>query len=75
VAFGGQQVIIERRGKPMAALVGLDNKGPKTERQKKSPDDARGALALVGAWRQLDDSHAAATLADIHAQRDKGYNA
>ena len=44
VAFGGEQVIIERRGKPMAALVGLDEKGPKTGTRKRSPVEARGAL-------------------------------
>lgn len=72
VAFGGQRVIIERRGKPLAALVGLDDMMSKTERRSYSPGDARGALALVGAWRMLDQSEAAGIVADIRAQRDGG---
>lgn len=72
VAFGGEKVIIERRGKPLAALVGLDQQTPTAEHRKVSPDDARGGLALVGAWRKLDDSDAEGILADIHTQRDGG---
>ena len=74
VAFGGQQVIIERRGKPLAALVGVDDRNTYAEGRRKLPKDARGALALVGAWRKLEDSEAAGILADIHAQRDNGLN-
>lgn len=72
VAYGGEQVIIERRGKPLAALVGLNSKVIKAESIKKSSHDARGSLALVGAWRKLGDSDAAKVLADIHTVRDRG---
>lgn len=72
VAYGGEQVIIERRGKPMAALVGLNDRGPKSDRRKKSPNDARGALALVGAWRKLESTEIAGILTDIHSQRGVG---
>ena len=72
VAFGGEQVIIERRGKPLAMLVGLNEKIPKVEREKRSPGNARGALALVGAWRTLDDADASEILDEIDAQRDSG---
>ena len=70
VAFGGEQVIIERRGKPLAVLVGLNDQMPEAHRERDSHKDARGALALVGAWRGLEDSDAADILADIDAQRD-----
>ena len=75
VAFGDQQVIIERRGRPMAALVGLDGLTPMNGRRRRPPEDARGALALVGAWRGLDDTRAATNLADIYAQRNNGQEA
>ena len=74
VAFGGQQVVIERRGKPMAVLVGLDHKVLNTDKRNESPGEARGALALVGVWRSLEDSEAAGVLDDIHAQRGNERN-
>ena len=59
----------------MAALVGLDDLAPMNGRRSRPLEVARGALALVGAWRSLDDSRAAANLADIYARRNDGHNA
>jgi len=72
VAFGGEKVIIERRGKPMAVLVSLDLKRSQSNHAKASPEDARGSLARVGAWGSLQDAEAAEILEDIHNQRDGG---
>ena len=72
VAFGGEKVIIERRGKPMAVLVSLDLNKSQSNQAKAWPEDARGSLALVGAWGTLRDSEAAEILEDIRLQRDGG---
>ena len=53
VAYGGQYIIIERRGKPFAALR------------------PQGALALVGAWREVEDVDMDSLVVDIYGQREK----
>ena len=73
VAYGGQHFIIERRGKPLAALVSVND----LERLEQGrPTSARplGALALVGAWRGVKDRDVDALIADIYAarKRDRG---
>jgi prevent-host-death family protein len=67
VAYGGEHYVIERRGKPLAALVSvhdlerLEQLGP--------PSRPRGALALVGAWRDVEEQDVEALVADIYAER------
>lgn len=68
VTYSGAQVIIERRGQPLAALVGLDDFEQLAQRRA-APAPPRGALALVGAWEELDDGEIEALVADIYAQR------
>lgn len=53
VAFGGQHVVIERRGRPLAALVSMEDL-ERLERDEERPA-ARGALALVGAFRDVPE--------------------
>jgi prevent-host-death family protein len=70
VAYGRERYVIERRGKPLAALVSVDE----LERlEHASPTAARpgGALALLGAWREVDDRDLDAMLADIYAERER----
>ncbi len=64
VAYGGEHVIIERRGKPLAALVSIADLERLDQGQAISAR-ARGALALVGAWR-LDQ-----LVAEIYARRQQ----
>ena len=73
VAFGGQYVIIERRGKPLAALVSLADL-ERLEQEHATSTRPTGALALVGAWRDVPDEALDALVADIYAarERDKG---
>lgn len=52
VAYGGEQYIIERRGKPVAVLVGVDDLNRRAEQQPSS-DRPKGFLSLVGAWGDL----------------------
>jgi prevent-host-death family protein len=53
VSLKGEQFIIERKGKPMAAIVGLKDLEmiePPRIREKK-----KGLLAAIGAWEEFDD--------------------
>ena len=69
-AFGNERIIIERRGKPLAALVSvtdlerLETGGPAAPRPQ-------GALALVGAWREVDDEDMDSLVEAIYAQREE----
>ena len=70
VAYGGKRFIIERRGKPLAALVSL------ADLKRLEQDRARalrplGALALVGAWAELGNEEIDALVAHIYAEREK----
>ena len=69
VAYGGQRVVIERRGRPLAALVSMADL--ELLRQGR-PTSARpnGALALTGAWREMDDEDMDSLMADIYAGRE-----
>lgn len=68
VAYNGARVIIERRGRPLAALVSLDDL-ERLGRGRTLSTQPRGALALVGAWRELEDREIDALVEDIYAQR------
>lgn len=70
VAYGGQQIIIERRGKPFAALVSIDDL-KQLERYRTTSARPQGALALIGAWRDLADADMDSLVADIYSQREK----
>jgi prevent-host-death family protein len=73
VAFGGQCVIIERRGKPLAALVSLAD-FERLEQEHATSARPIGALALVGAWRDVLDEELDTLVLDIYSarERDKG---
>lgn len=68
VIYGGQRVIIQRRGKPLAALVSLDDLAL-IEREKAGDARPQGALALVGAWSEIEDEDIDSLVQDIYAQR------
>ncbi len=67
VAYGGEDYVIERRGKPLAALVSVDD----LQRLEglRPASRLQGALALVGAWREVEEQDLDALIADIYAQR------
>lgn len=63
-AYRRERFLIERRGKPMAALVSADD----LRWLEEEPVSPRGLLAAAGAWADfeaLDD-----VLADIYRQRE-----
>lgn len=70
VAYQGQHVVIERRGKPMAALVSVEDLG-RIEGEQPASERPRGALALVRAWDDVGDSDIDAMVADIYAAREQ----
>ena len=70
VAYGGQPIVIERHGKPCAALVSMDDLR-QIEPYRTTSARPQGALALVGAWREVDDTAMDALTDAIYVQREK----
>ena len=67
VAYGRERYIIERRGKPVAALVSLADLATLQESVK----GPRGALALVGAWSEVEDDEMDALVSEVYAERER----
>ena len=68
VAYGGEQYVIERRGKPVAALVSVDDL-QRLEQGRATSARPLGALAIVAAWREVDDEDLDAVIAEIYSER------
>ena len=64
----GGQVIIEKRGKPLAALVSVGAL-ELIEQQQTTSASPQGALALAGAWGDLKERELEALLAHVQAER------
>ena len=69
VAYGGQHVIIERRGRPLVALVSVADLQLLEQGRATSPPP-RGALALIGAWGEVSDDELDSFIEDIYADRN-----
>ncbi len=70
VAHRGEHYIIERRGKPIAGLVSVDEL-EMLEQGKATSDHPLGALALVGAWCEVEDQEIDGLLSQIYAERER----
>jgi prevent-host-death family protein len=70
--YAGERYLIERRGKPLAALVGVEDL-EQLEAEGGSPRSRpRGALALVGAWGEFaGDDEIDAMVGEIYAARER----
>lgn len=68
VAYAGETYVIERRGKPLAALVAVDDLRRLEEGRARS-QPLTGALALVGTWAEVPDEEIDAIFADVLASR------
>jgi prevent-host-death family protein len=68
VAYRGEHYVIERRGKPLAALVSVDDL-ERLEQGCATSARPQGALAIVDACREVDDQDLDALVADIHSER------
>lgn len=70
IARTAERVVIERRGRPVAAVISLAELGRLEELgTPRLGDHAAGALALVGLWEDVDDAEIDAFVADILASR------
>ncbi len=68
VAYRGDRVVIERRGKPVAALVSVED----LERLEQVPaGGTRNPLAIIGLWKDWPKEELDALVADIYAERDR----
>lgn len=70
VGYGGQHIIIERHGKPIAALVSVGDL-ERLERGQATSARPQGALALAGAWREVKEKDLESLIEDIYAGREK----
>ncbi len=71
VAFRGEQYVIERQGKPLAALVSVHGL-EKLQDESSALDRRRGALALVGMWGNVEDTDIDTFIADVYFEREQG---
>lgn len=73
VGFAGERFLVERRGKPLAALVGAEDlKRLEGEGGSEVGQRPRGAMALVGMWGDLiDDGEIEAMLEEVYAAREE----
>ena len=69
-AVGGQYVVIERRGKPLATLVGIGDL-ERLEQGRATSSKPRGALSLVGAWKEVPEKRLDALVSQIYEAREK----
>ena len=69
VADGGPHVVIERRSKPWVALVRVSDLEYLKQAQPTS-ERPQGALALAGAWREVDDEDMESLVEEIYSERD-----
>jgi len=71
VAYGGERFLIERHGKPVAALVSAEDLA-KLENGAAKEEPKKGLLALVGIWGDLmTDDEIDAMTEHIEASRSK----
>ena len=70
VARDGEHFVIERRGKPVAALVSVDDL-ERIESKPASGDTPKGFLALVGLFGDLYDSEIDTMIEEIYAARER----
>lgn len=70
VQHGNEHVIIERRGRPVAAIVRIEEL-EQIEATHPTGQHLMGALALVGALSDIDDAVIDEFVKDVYAAREK----
>lgn len=71
VGYGGERFVIERRGRPLAALVRVEDLERLEEEWNGTASRALGAIALVGAWGEAEERDLDAVLEEIYAERER----
>ena len=69
VGYGGERFLTERRGRPLAALVGVEDL--KRLAGEDAPSRPLGALALVGAWGEVEERDLESVVQEIYAERER----
>ncbi len=69
--YGGERFLIERRGKPLAALVGVEDLERLEGERKDASSRPLGAIALVGAWGEVEERDLDLVLEEIYAERER----
>ncbi|HEV2125069.1 MAG TPA: type II toxin-antitoxin system Phd/YefM family antitoxin [Chloroflexota bacterium] len=70
VAYGGEQYIIERRGKPLAALIAIQDLERLSDLSSQSAGQT-GAAALAGLWGDIPDEDIDEMVNTIYEARDR----
>jgi prevent-host-death family protein len=70
VAHGGERIVIERHGKPIAALVSIEDLA-KIEPAGGSDEEADPLLRFVGAWGAVPDDEIDRIVDLIYAERER----
>ncbi len=69
--YGGERFVVERRGKPLAALVSVED----LERLEGEREDASsrpmGALALIGVLDEEDERELDSVLEEVYMERER----
>jgi prevent-host-death family protein len=68
--YAGERFIIERRGRPLAALVSVEDLERLEEEQNATTSRSLGAIALTGAWGESDEKDLDAVFDEIYAERE-----
>ena len=69
--YGGERFLIERRGRPLAALVGVEDLERLEGEHGEATRRPLGAVALVGAWGEAETQDLDAVLKEIYAERGR----
>lgn len=70
VGYGGERFVIERRGRPLAALVGVEDLDRLENKNEGVGPQPLGAIALAGAWVEVEERDVDAMLEEIYAERE-----
>jgi prevent-host-death family protein len=71
VGYGGERFVIERRGKPLAALVGVEDLERLEKPRGATTSRPLGAIALVGALSEAEEKDLDVVLDEIYAERER----
>ena len=69
--YGGERFVIERRGRPLAGLVGVEDLERLEREWETTTSRPLGAIALVGAWGEVEEQDLDAVLGEIYAERER----
>lgn len=70
VGYGGERFVIERRGRPLAALVGVEDLKRLESERGDVTSRPLGAIALVGAWGEVEEREVDTMIEEIYAERE-----